>query len=84
MMETEHLGKQDVTTFFDLELDGFHSTFELNFLGTFLPTKVFARDMVEKKSGSVLNMASMIGITPLKRSAPTRQPRPQWANSPAG
>jgi len=51
--------------FFDLELEGVRQTFDLNFLGTFLPTKVFARGMVERGSGCVLNIASMGALTPL-------------------
>ncbi|MCK5006513.1 MAG: SDR family oxidoreductase [Spirochaetales bacterium] len=66
-LEADQVGKPDATTFLDLEMDGFRSTFELNFLGTFLPTKVFVRGMVEKGSGAVLNMASMSSITPLTK-----------------
>ena len=33
----------DVTSFFDLDYNGFQFVFSLNFLGTFLPIKVFAR-----------------------------------------
>jgi NAD(P)-dependent dehydrogenase (short-subunit alcohol dehydrogenase family) len=51
--------------FFDLELEGVRKTFDLNFLGTFLPTKVFARGMVERGSGCVLNISSMGALTPL-------------------
>jgi NAD(P)-dependent dehydrogenase (short-subunit alcohol dehydrogenase family) len=51
--------------FFDLESDSVRRTFDLNFLGTFLPTKVFARGMVERGSGSILNIASMGALTPL-------------------
>ena len=57
----------DVTSFFDLDFDGFQFVFGLNFLGTFLPTKVFTRGMVEKGHGSVINIASMSAITPLTR-----------------
>jgi NAD(P)-dependent dehydrogenase (short-subunit alcohol dehydrogenase family) len=40
-------------------------TFDLNFLGTLMPTKIFARGMVERGSGCVLNIASMGALTPL-------------------
>ena len=40
-------------------------TFDLNFLGTFLPTRVFAHGMVERGSGCILNIASMGALTPL-------------------
>jgi NAD(P)-dependent dehydrogenase (short-subunit alcohol dehydrogenase family) len=66
-LEADTPASGEATTFLDLELEGFQSTFELNFLGTFLPTKVFVRGMVERGSGSVLNMASMSAITPLTK-----------------
>ena len=51
--------------FFSLDFEGVRRTFDLNFLGTLLPTKVFARDMVERGSGCVLNISSMGALTPL-------------------
>jgi NAD(P)-dependent dehydrogenase (short-subunit alcohol dehydrogenase family) len=46
-------------TFYGLDIDGFRKVFDLNFLGTILPTMIFTRDMVEKRSGAVLNISSM-------------------------
>ncbi len=57
----------DVTGFFDLEFEGFQFVFSLNFLGTFLPTKVFARGMAERQSGSIINISSMSALTPLTK-----------------
>ena len=53
--------------FFALESDGVRKTFDLNFVGTFLPTKVFSRSMVDQGYGSILNMASMGSLTPLTK-----------------
>lgn len=61
--------RDELTDFFDLELDGFQAVFELNFLGTFLPTKVFSRGMVGKKAGSIVNISSMSAMTPLTKVA---------------
>ena len=46
-------------SFFGLELEGFQKVFDLNFLGTLLPTMVYAQEMVERKSGVILNVSSM-------------------------
>ena len=54
-------------TFFGLELEGFQKVFDLNFMGTLLPTMAFAKDMVERKSGAVLNISSMNSFRPLTR-----------------
>lgn len=53
-------------TFFGLELDGFRSVFDLNFLGTVLPTMVFAEDMLQR-GGSVVNISSMNSFRPLTK-----------------
>jgi len=66
-LEPEQLNNPEATSILDLELEGFRSTFDLNFLGTFLPTKVFCRGMIEKGAGSILNMASMSALTPLTK-----------------
>ncbi len=54
-------------TFFDLDPKGIEFTFNLNFLGTLLPTQVFAHDMVGRKGCSILNISSMNAFTPLTK-----------------
>lgn len=54
-------------TFFDLEQSGVDFVFKLNFQGTLVPTQVFAKDMVKKHSGSILNISSMNAYTPLTK-----------------
>jgi len=53
-------------SFFGLELDGFRSVFDLNFLGTVLPTMVFAEDMIER-GGVIINVSSMNSFRPLTK-----------------
>lgn len=54
-------------TFFGLEMEGFQKVFDLNFLGTLLPTMVFAQEMVQRKSGVILNVSSMNSFRPLTK-----------------
>ena len=54
-------------TFFGLELDAFRKVFDLNFMGTLLPTMLFCREMVTRKQGVVLNISSMNSFRPLTR-----------------
>lgn len=54
-------------TFFGLDLSGFDKVFALNFNGTLLPTLVFARDMVNRGSGVVINISSMNSFRPLTK-----------------
>lgn len=54
-------------TFFGLEMDAFRKVFDLNFIGTLLPTMVFAKDMIERKQGVVINISSMNSFRPLTR-----------------
>lgn len=57
---------EDIKTFFDLDQKGVQFVFDLNFLGTLLPTQVFARSMT-KNGGSIINISSMNAFTPLTK-----------------
>jgi NAD(P)-dependent dehydrogenase (short-subunit alcohol dehydrogenase family) len=54
-------------TFFGLDIEGFRNVFDLNFLGTLLPTMVLAADMVENEKGVILNISSMNAFRPLTK-----------------
>ena len=62
--EYQHEAAKGQKTFFDLDPDGVDFVFKLNFQGTLLPSQVFARDMVEKRSGCILNVSSMNAYIP--------------------
>ena len=58
---------KDITTFFDLDPKGIEFVFNLNFLGTLLPTQVFARDMAKQENPLILNISSMNAFCPLTK-----------------
>lgn len=57
----------DTTTFFDLDPKGIEFVFGLNFIGTLLPTQVFARGMARQGAGVIINVSSMNAFTPLTK-----------------
>lgn len=59
--------KEGVTTFYDLTVEGISFVFNLNFLGTLLPTQVFSKDMVLKGGGNIINISSMNSFKPLTK-----------------
>ena len=58
---------ENMKTFFDLDQSGVEFVFNLNFIGTLLPTQVFAKDMLGKKGCSIINISSMNAFTPLTK-----------------
>jgi len=65
--EYQHEATEGCKTFFDLDAAGVDFVFKLNFQGTLLPTQAFAKDMVERKSGCILNISSMNAYIPLTK-----------------
>ena len=61
------VNKEEMTTFFGLDREGMEFVFGLNFMGTFLPSQEFARDMVERGGCNILNISSMNAFTPLTK-----------------
>jgi NAD(P)-dependent dehydrogenase (short-subunit alcohol dehydrogenase family) len=64
--------KREATTapelsFFDLPADAVQWVFNLNFVGSLLPSQVFGRVMAEQGEGIILNTSSMNAFRPLTR-----------------
>ena len=65
--EYQHEAKEGGKSFFELDPNGVDFVFKLNFQGTLLPTQDFAKDMVARKSGNILNISSMNAYIPLTK-----------------
>ncbi len=65
--EYQHEAKEGGKSFFDLDPNGVDFVFKLNFQGTLLPTQTFAKDMVARKSGNIMNISSMNAYIPLTK-----------------
>lgn len=57
----------DTKSFFDLDQSGVEFVFNLNFIGTLLPTQCFAKDMIGRSDCTILNVSSMNAYTPLTK-----------------
>ena len=56
-----------VISFFDLDPKGVEFVFNLNFIGTLLPSQVFAKDMIGRDGCCIVNVSSMNAFTPLTK-----------------
>lgn len=59
--------KPERSTIFDLDQSGFQFVFDLNFMGTLLPSQVFGEDMANRGRGNILNISSMNSFRPLTK-----------------
>lgn len=66
-LTADDVKQSGVGSFFDLDPAGVGFVFNLNFLGTLLPTQVFCREMAERQSGVVINISSMNAFRPLTK-----------------
>jgi len=66
-LEPGDLDDTELTTFFDLDPASVGFVFNLNFLGTLLPTQVFAKQMLGREGCSIINVSSMNAFRPLTK-----------------
>jgi NAD(P)-dependent dehydrogenase (short-subunit alcohol dehydrogenase family) len=65
--DLKKIGTEGFVSFFDLDPEGVKFVFNLNFIGTLLPTQVFSRKMAEKNGGVIINISSMNAFCPLTK-----------------
>jgi NAD(P)-dependent dehydrogenase (short-subunit alcohol dehydrogenase family) len=66
-LDAADLDQPELTTFFDLDPKGIEFVFNLNFLGTLIPSQVFARQMIGRSGCSIINVSSMNAFCPLTK-----------------
>ncbi|MFM9281314.1 SDR family oxidoreductase [Paenibacillus jiagnxiensis] len=60
----EDIDNKDVTSFFDITPEGFGYVVDLNLLGTWIPSQMFGRTMLQRPGATIINISSMAAPKP--------------------
>ncbi len=68
-LQLADLGNKDdsIRTFFDMATEGFDYVLRLNFMGTFIPSQVFAAQLAGRPGAAIVNISSMSAYSPLTK-----------------
>ncbi|MDT8902905.1 SDR family oxidoreductase [Anaeroselena agilis] len=54
-------------TFFNMPIEGFDYVMRLNFMGTFIPSQIFAAQMIGRPGATIINISSMSAYAPITK-----------------
>ncbi|ANY67973.1 D-mannonate oxidoreductase [Paenibacillus sp. BIHB 4019] len=60
----EDVDNKDVTSFFDITPEGFSYVVDLNLLGSWIPSQIFGKSMLQRPGATIINISSMAAPTP--------------------
>ncbi|MFA9557071.1 SDR family oxidoreductase [Evansella sp. AB-rgal1] len=66
-MNVEDIDDPEVKSFFDLTFEGFNHVFNLNIIGTVIPSQIFTRKMMNREGAIVINISSMAAPSPMTK-----------------
>ncbi|MBP3950998.1 SDR family oxidoreductase [Bacillus suaedae] len=66
-LKAEDLDNDALKTFYDMTTEGFQFVFNLNLVGTIIPTQVFSKKMINRPGATVINMSSMSAPSPMTK-----------------
>ncbi|MBJ6361846.1 SDR family oxidoreductase [Paenibacillus sp. GCM10012307] len=67
IFQQQDLDHPELTTLFNLSIDGFRSVMDLNFIGSLIPTQAFTRQMLGRDGATIINISSMSAPSPLTK-----------------
>ncbi|QEL27314.1 SDR family oxidoreductase (plasmid) [Bosea sp. F3-2] len=64
VLDPAELGNKELTSFFDITKEGFNFVMDLNLIGSWIPSQVFGRGMLNRQGATIINISSMAAPKP--------------------